>query len=74
MSFKIDKSFEKSLMDCAIVDTVPSEDDYESGYSESILSWIAHSHVTTKVANEDIPSYIRYLDAKLSAVRKTATF
>ena len=74
MSFKIDKSFENSLMDCAIVDTVPSEDDYESGYSESILSWIAHSHVTTKVANEDIPSYIRYLDAKLSAVRKTATF
>ena len=74
MSFKIDKSFENSLMDCAIVDTVPSEDDYELGYSESILSWIAHSHVTTKVANEDIHSYIRYLDAKLSAVRKTATF
>lgn len=74
MSIKIDKSFENSLMDCAIVDTVPSETGYDSKYSENIISWIAHSHITTKVASEDIPSYIRYLDAKLSAVRKTATF
>ena len=43
-------------------------------FEENILSWIAHSHITTRVASEDIPSYIRYLDAKLSAVRKTATF
>ena len=74
---KIDKSFENSLMDCAIVDTVPPETDYDSkysGYSESILSWIAHSHITTEVTKDEIPSYIRYLDAKLSAVRKTATF
>ena len=77
MSIKIDKSFENSLMDCAIVDTVPPENGYDlkdSEYSENILSWIAHSHIKTKVASEDIPSYIRYLDAKLSAVRKTATF
>ena len=71
---KIDKSFENSLMDCAIVDTIPSETPYDSGLAESILSWIAHSHITTNVTNDDIPSYIRYLDAKLSAVRKTATF
>ena len=74
MGIKIDKSFENSLMDCAIVDTIPSETPYDSGLAESILSWIAHSHITTNVTNDDIPSYIKYLDAKLSAVRKTATF
>ena len=74
MGIEIDKSFENSLMDCAIVDTTPSETPYDSGLAESILSWIAHSHITTQVTNDDIPSYIRYLDAKLSAVRKTATF
>ena len=74
MGIKIDKKFENSLMDCAIVDTIPSETPYDSGLAESILSWIAHSHITTNVTNDDIPSYIKYLDAKLSAVRKTATF
>lgn len=78
MSIKIDKSFENSLMDCAIVDTVPPENGYDlkdSEYSESILSWIAHSHIKTEITNkDDIVSYIKYLDAKLSAVRKTATF
>lgn len=74
MGIKIDKSFENSLMDCAIVNTNPLETDFNSQDAERILSWIAHSHITTKVTNNDIPSYIRYLDAKLSAVRKTATF
>ena len=72
---KIDKSFENSLMDCAIVDTIPSPTPFESGLAETALSWIAHSHIETKVTNsDDIVSYIKYLDAKLSAVRKTATF
>ena len=74
MGIKIDKSFENSLMDCAIVDTSPSEDSFDSALAETALSWIAHSHITTEVTKDDIPSYIRYLDAKLSAVRKTATF
>lgn len=77
MGFKIDKSFENSLMDCAIVDTVPvpSEITYKSGLAETALSWIAHSHIKTEITNKnDIVSYIKYLDAKLSAVRKTATF
>ena len=74
MGIKIDKSFENSLMDCAIVNTSPSETDFNSDNAERILSWIAHSHITTNVTSNDIPSYIRYLDAKLSAVRKTATF
>ena len=74
MGIKIDKSFENSLMDCAIVDTIPSEDVFNSNLAETVLSWIAHSHITTNVTSNDIPSYIRYLDAKLSAVRKTATF
>ena len=74
MGIEIDKSFKNSLMDCAIVDTIPSPTPFESGLAETALSWIAHSHITTKVASENIPSYIRYLDAKLSAVRKTATF
>ena len=74
MGIKIDKSFENSLMDCAIVDTSPSETVFQSGLAETALSWIAHSHITTNVTSNDIPSYIRYLDAKLSAVRKTATF
>ena len=76
MGITIDKSFENSLMDCAIVDTVPSEGYYfKSNLAEEMLSWIAHSHIKTKVTNnDDIVSYIKYLDAKLSAVRKTATF
>ena len=74
MGIKIDKKFENSLMDCAIVDTIPSEDVFQSSLAETVLSWIAHSHITTKVTKDDIPSYIQYLDAKLSAVRKTATF
>ena len=75
MGIEIDKSFENSLMDCAIVDTIPSTTPFESGLAETALSWIAHSHITTKVTtSEDIASYIKYLDAKLSAVRKTATF
>ena len=74
MGIKIDKSFENSLMDCAIVDTSPSETVFQSGLAETALSWIAHSHITNNVTSNDIPSYIRYLDAKLSAVRKTATF
>ena len=74
MGIKIDKKFKNSLMDCAIVDTIPSEDVFNSNLAETVLSWIAHSHITTNVTSNDIPSYIRYLDAKLSAVRKTATF
>ena len=75
MGIKIDKSFENSLMDCAIVDTIPSPTPFKSGLAETALSWIAHSHITTKItSNNDIASYIKYLDAKLSAVRKTATF
>ena len=74
MGIKIDKKFENSLMDCAIVDTIPSEDVFDSNLAETVLSWIAHSHITTKVDSNDITSYISYLDAKLSAVRKTATF
>lgn len=69
MGIKIDKSFENSLMDCAIVDTTLSESDFEA-----VLDQIAHSHIKTEVTKDEIPSYIRYLDAKLSAVRKTATF
>ena len=74
MGIRIDKSLENSLMDCTIVDTIPLETDFESGLTETVLSWIAHSHITTNVTSNDIPSYIRYLDAKISAVRKTATF
>ena len=75
MGIEIDKKLENSLMDCAIVDTVPSEYYFKSDLAETALSWIAHSHIKTKVTNsDDIVSYIKYLDAKLSAVRKTATF
>lgn len=74
MGIRIDKSLENSLMDCAIVDTIPSETILKPELAETTLSWIAHSHITTKITNDDIPSYIRYLDAKLSAIRKTATF
>ena len=75
MGIEIDKSFKNSLMDCAIVDTIPSPTPFESGLAETALNWIAHSHITTEItSNNDIASYIKYLDAKLSAVRKTATF
>ena len=74
MGIKIDKKFENSLMDCAIVDTIPSEVNFDSNLAETVLSWIAHSHITTNVTSNDIPSYIIYLYANLSAVRKTATF
>ena len=74
MGIRIDKSFENSLMDCAIVDTIPSETIFEKELAETVLSWVAHSHIKTEVTKDEIPSYIKYLDAKLSAVRKTATF
>ena len=74
MGIEIDKSFENSLMDCAIVDTIPSETIFEKELAETVLSWVAHSHIKTEVTKDEIPSYIKYLDAKLSAVRKTATF
>lgn len=81
MGIQLDKSYINAIADCALVDTTTSTYSWNTTDSETILSWLAHSHwdITLTDANGNlvkpaVDEYIRYLDAKLSAVRKTATF
>ena len=75
---RLDKKFEQTILDCALVNVVPTEYIYEDRYSEQIIKWLANSHIVKpeeeKINNNNIVDYLRYLDAKLSAVRKTFTF
>lgn len=74
---RLDKKFEQTILDCALVNVVPTEDIYDSKYSEQIITWLANSHIAKpkeKLNGNNIVDYLRYLDAKLSAVRKTFTF
>ena len=74
---RLDKKFEQTILDCALVNVVPTEEIYDSKYSEQIITWLANSHIAKpkeKLSGNNIVDYLRYLDAKLSAVRKTFTF
>ena len=74
---RLDKKFEQTILDCALVNVVPTEGVYDTRYSEQIITWLANSHIAQpkeKLSDTNIVDYLRYLDAKLSAVRKTFTF
>lgn len=75
MSIKLNQSLTTSLANCTLVKTEVVDETYNNAAAERVISWLAYSQVDkTNLKTSDIPSYTRYLDAKLSAVRKTATF
>lgn len=75
MSIKLNQSLTTSLANCTLVKTEVVDEIYNDATAERVISWLAYSQVDkTNLKASDIPSYTRYLDAKLSAVRKTATF
>lgn len=81
MGIQLNKSYVNAIQDCALVDVKTTTYTWSEQDSETILNWIAHSHwdITLKDASGNlvkpaINEYLKYLDAKLSAVRKTATF
>ena len=72
-------NYTNSLSNYVIVNTTPQETEYNSTIAENVINWLGHSHVLPKSidVNKDqnvIREYMRYLDAKISAVRKTTTF
>lgn len=71
MSITLNKTYENTIIDCALVKQDLVQTTYDDQVGERIISWLAHSQIVNK---PDVPTYLRYLDAKLSAVRKTATF
>ena len=75
MSIKLNQSLTTSLANCTLVKTEVVDETYDSVTAERVISWLAYSQVDkANLKTSDIPSYTYYLDAKLSAVRKTATF
>lgn len=72
MGIKLNKNYTDAITDCTLVDTATQTATFSNEIAETILKWIAHSYTTTSPS--DNKEYLRYLDAKLSAVRKTATF
>lgn len=76
---QLNTNYTNSLSNYVIVNTIPQETEYDSTIAENVINWLGHSHVLPKSidVNKDqnvIREYMRYLDAKISAVRKTTTF
>ena len=76
---QLNTNYTNSLSNYVIVNTTPQETEYNSTIAENVINWLGHSHVLPKSidVNKDqnvIREYMRYLDAKISAVRKTTTF
>lgn len=76
---QLNTDYKNSLNNYVIVNTTPQETKYNETIAENVINWLGHSHVLPKSidVNEDqnvIRDYMRYLDAKISAVRKTTTF
>lgn len=76
---QLNTDYKNSLNNYVIVNTTPQETKYDSTIAENVINWLGHSHVLPKSidVNKDqnaIRDYMRYLDAKISAVRKTTTF
>lgn len=65
-------SISNNLLVNTTPDTATSVDFLNNGL-ESVFSWIGKSTLSES-ARPNIREYLRYLDAKVSAVRKTATF
>ena len=76
---QLNTNYTNSLNNYVIVNTTPQTTEYDRTLAEKVINWLGHSHVLPKSidVNKDqnvIREYMRYLDAKISAVRKTTTF
>ena len=72
---KLNTNYTNSLSNYVIVNTTEAMDTYLSQPAEKIITWLGHSHVIPPIEeNSEFKNYMQYLDAKISAVRKTATF
>ena len=74
---QLNTDYKNSLNNYVIVNTKPQTQEYQEGIAEDVINWLGHSHVVPKsITNNEstILEYMQYLDAKISAVRKTTTF
>ena len=73
---QLNTDYKNSLNNYIIVNTTPQTTEYNKQIAEDVINWLGHSHVVPKSINEQntVLEYMRYLDAKISAVRKTTTF
>ena len=73
---QLNTNYTNSLNNYVIVNTTPQTTEYNKQIAEDVINWLGHSHVVPKSINEQntVLEYMRYLDAKISAVRKTTTF
>lgn len=74
MAIKINKKWENSIANNTLVSVTENTQDYDGQPAEKVIQWLSYSHVNNVNKNiDDLYSYLRYLDAKISSVRKTAT-
>ena len=77
---KINKKWTESIQDNVLISTGQiTEVDYKDGVktnAESIISWLGHSKMSFDKTDDSkmLPLYLQYLEAKIDASRKTATF
>ena len=74
---KLNTNYTNALNNYVIVDTTEISTDYNGSIAENIFSWLGHSHIVAPneiSKDNDYKDYMQYLDAKLSSIRKTATF
>lgn len=74
---QLNTDYKNSLNNYVIVNTKPQTQEYQKGIAEDVINWLGHSHIVPKsITNNEstILEYMQYLDAKISAVRKTTTF
>ena len=74
---KLNTNYTNALNNYVIVDTTEISEDYNGSIAENIFSWLGHSHIVApnEISTDgDYKDYMQYLDAKLSSIRKTATF
>ena len=77
---RINKKWTESIQDNVLISTdqkttTVTYDDIKTN-AESIISWLGHSKMIfdTKDNSDTLPHYLQYLEAKIDASRKTATF
>ena len=76
---QLNTDYTNSLSNYVIVNTTPQTTQYDTTLAEKVINWLGHSHILPESIDvnrnkNDIVNYMRYLDAKISAVRKTTTF
>lgn len=74
MAIKINKKWENSIANNTLVSVAENTQEYDNQPAEKVIQWLSYSHVNNINKNiDDLYDYLRYLDAKISSVRKTAT-